>query len=77
MKHIREITSAIKDGYKGCVVFVIQMKGVGAFEPNYVTHKQFGEVLAEAKVAGVDVVAYDCLITEESITIDQQIEVRV
>lgn len=75
VKHVEELVSAVKDGYKACIVFVIQMKGVNSFSPNYDTHREFGEALERARDAGVDIIACDCLIEEDSMTIDEQIEV--
>jgi len=41
---------------------VIQMKGITRFEPNWDTHREFGETLQKAKKAGVHILAYDCLV---------------
>ena len=39
------------------------------------TDYKFGEALRAAKVAGVDIFAYNCLVTEESIEINQEVEI--
>lgn len=75
IKHVEELTAAVKKGYKSCVVFVIQMKGALSFEPNYDTHRQFGEALAKAAEAGVEVTAWDCIVEDDAITIDEQVKV--
>ena len=75
VKHIRELTACVREGYEAYVMFVIQMKGVRSMEPNDRTHPEFGEALREAVLAGVKVLAYDCNVTKDSIHLDEPIEV--
>ncbi len=67
VKHIYELIEAKKAGYEVNVLFVIQMKGIDHFEPNYKTHAAFGEALKAAKTACVNVIAIDCYVTEEEV----------
>lgn len=39
----------MQEGYEAYLLLVIQMKGVDRFEPNWETHREFGETLQEAK----------------------------
>ncbi|MGN1051077.1 MAG: DNA/RNA nuclease SfsA [Acutalibacteraceae bacterium] len=75
IKHINELIKAKEEGYEAFIVFVIAMKGVKHFTPNYKTHKDFGEALKIAKEKGVNIVAYDCIVTENSLEIDKKIKV--
>ena len=75
VKHIYELIEAKKAGYEANVLFVIQMKGTCKFRPNDLTHKAFGDALRCAKESGVQIYAFDSVITPNSITIDQPIEV--
>lgn len=77
VKHIQELMECRKAGYKAYLFFVIQMKGVHVLEPNDRTHPAFGEILREAAKAGVQVLAYDCLVKPDELVIDRQIEVRL
>lgn len=70
VKHIEELISAVEQGYKACIVFVIKMKGVNSFEPNYDTHPEFGEALIRARDAGVEIIARDCIVEGEEIVLD-------
>lgn len=70
VKHLRELITARAAGYEAAVCFVIQMSGVHRFEPNDVTHLEFGQALREAKQAGVQVLAYDCRVTPDSAVMD-------
>lgn len=65
VKHIYELIEARKSGYEANILFVIQMKDIDHFEPNYDTHVEFGEALKEAKKAGVNIMAIDCFVTEQ------------
>ena len=75
VKHVRELAEAVKEGYEAYVFFVIQMKGVRYFTPNIETHPEFGKALREAQDAGVKVVAYDCRVGCDSISIDREVPV--
>ncbi len=77
IKHINELISCINDGYEAYILFVIQMKEVTLFTPNYDTHSEFGKVLCKAEKAGVKILAADCIVTENSIVIDDYIKVKL
>ena len=77
VKHIMELAKAVEDGYEAYILFVIQMKGVHAFTPNRKTHPQFGDALKAACEAGVHVLARDCLVTEDSLAIDEAVAVKL
>lgn len=75
VKHLKELCSAVKDGYEAYVFFVIQMKGVKYFTPNMETHAAFGDALRHAKEQGVRILAYDCNVTKDSIEIGKEVPV--
>ena len=77
VKHIEELIKCKEEGYEAYIFFVIQMKGVTSFTPNDKTHPEFAEALKRAKLAGVRILAYDCIITRDSITIDSPIPVEL
>lgn len=60
VKHLRELTAAVKKGYKAMLAFVIQMEGVSEVRANVDTHPEFGIALEEAKQAGVEVLFLPC-----------------
>ena len=60
IKHLRELTKAVRDGYKASLAFVIQMDGVTEVRPNMETHPEFGEAWKEAQAAGVEVLFLTC-----------------
>lgn len=75
VKHMEELVKAKKDGYEAYVLFVIQMKGVSHFLPNDKTDPKFAKALWEARKQGVKVLAYDCLVTEDSMELDKPVPV--
>ena len=77
VKHVEELIRCMKDGYEAYLLFVIQMKGITLFEPNWNTHPAFGEVLQRAQKAGVNLIARDCLVTEDTIEIRDPVEIYI
>lgn len=75
IKHIEELASARDAGYQVYVIFVIQMKSVTSMMPNDDTHKAFGDALRKAASHGVHVLAYDCIVTKDSMEIDKPVPV--
>ena len=75
VKHVEELVQAKKDGYEVYVLFVIQMKGVNYFQPNDKTDPKFAHALWEARKQGVKVLAYDCMVTKETMEIDAPVPV--
>ena len=74
-KHVQELKKARKAGYEAYVLFVIQMKGVRYFTPNRQTHPEFAEALQEAAEAGVKILARDCVVTTDSMTLADEVPV--
>ena len=77
IKHINHLIDVIKEGYEAYIIFIIQFKPVKHFIPNDATHPQFGQALRKAVAAGVHVLAYDCMVTPDSLQLDQNVQVRL
>lgn len=73
VKHLRELTEAVKKGYNTSVAFVIQGEGITEVRPNEVTDSDFTKAFYEAKAAGVEIVFYLCKVTEDSLEIYKEI----
>lgn len=76
-KHLKELTALAKAGQGAYVLFVIQMADVQYLHPNDATDPAFGAALREAAAAGVQILAMDCAVTEDSMTIRAPVEVRL
>lgn len=77
VKHLRELAAASREGYSCAVCFVVQMKGCHVFRPNEATHPEFAATLREVAQDGVRVMAMDCIVTRDSLTIDASISVEL
>lgn len=75
VKHIYELISATEQGYESYIVFIIQMADVDYFTPNTETHPEFAQGLKDAETAGVKILAFDCNVTENSLTVKNYVPV--
>ena len=76
-KHLRGLQKAVEEGCLGYVLFVIQMADVKYLQPNDSTDFAFGKALREATNAGVQVLAMDCAVTPETMTIRLPVLVKL
>jgi len=77
LKHVTELSRSVENGHDAYVVFIIQMSGVRYFTPNYKTHKEFGDALKTAWESGVNILALDCKIAEDSIIADNYVDIHL
>lgn len=75
IKHIEELISCRKEGFKAYILFVIQMKEIDSFTPNSHIHKEFAEALKKAQKEGVSILAFDCFVTPDTMEISEKVEV--
>jgi sugar fermentation stimulation protein len=74
-KHLAELIQVKEEGMGAGVLFLIQLTGVTSFGPYDDRDKLFGDTLRLAYKSGVDVLAYDCIVEENSITMNREIDV--
>ena len=77
VKHIEELIDCINEGFEAYILFVIQMKPIKVFKPNDNTHKAFGDALRKAFESGVRILAYDSIVTPNSIKIDKEVPIKL
>ena len=77
VKHVEELIEAHVQGYEAYLIFVVQMKNISRVEPNWNTQPAFGKALQKARSAGVHLLAYDCLVEKNSLTIHEEVPVIV
>ncbi|MCL1787960.1 MAG: DNA/RNA nuclease SfsA [Defluviitaleaceae bacterium] len=73
VKHVKELCACLAEGYEAYVVFIVKMKGVHSLSPNEAKHPAFAQALREAVALGVKVLALDCVVTADGITVDQPV----
>ena len=76
-KHLLGLTQAVRDGFGAYVLFVIQMEEARYLHPNDATDPAFGEALRHAAASGVKVLAVDCTVTPDSMTIRKEIPIHL
>lgn len=76
LKHIRELEHSMEEGYEAYIMFLVQMRGPTSFSPNYEMHEEFAKEVKNAQNLGVRILAYDCVVTEDSISLGKPIDVE-
>lgn len=76
-KHLNGLTRLAQQGYGAYVLFVIQMQDVQFLHPNDKTDPDFGKALREAAENGVQILAMDCAVTPDSMTLRAPVPVRL
>lgn len=77
VKHINHLAGESKNGWICVIIFVVQMDYGRYFEPNDDTHREFGDALRKAKKAGVEILAYNCHVGANSLSINEKVDVRL
>lgn len=76
-KHILELVKAAHEGYTSAILFVVQMKGCHAFTPNREMDAAFTEALLHASQQGVQILAYDSIVKEDELILNQPLPVSL
>ena len=74
-RHLRGLTRLAREDCGAYVLFVIQMAEVKHLHPNDATDPAFGAALREAAENGVQILAMDCNVTEDSMTLRKPVDV--
>lgn len=77
VKHLRGLTRLAREGYGAYVLFVIQMADVKYLHPNDATDPAFGAALREAAKSGVQILAMDCAVTEDTMELRLPVPVKL
>ncbi|AKN33168.1 XRE family transcriptional regulator [Clostridium carboxidivorans P7] len=76
-KHLLELVEVKKCNKDAAVIFLIQMENVNYFSPNDTMDKAFSDALRFAEKNGVHVMAYNCKVGEDFITLYKSIPVKL
>ncbi len=74
-RHLLELIKAKHEGYRACVIFVIQRDDASVFSPNDEIDPDFSDTLRLAASESVEVFAYRCEVTETSIKLKEQVDI--
>lgn len=76
-KHLLELVEVKKSDKDAAIIFLIQMENINYFSPNDAMDKGFSDALRFAEKNGVHVMAYDCKVGENFITLHKSINVKL
>ena len=76
-KHLQGLTRLAKEGFGTYVLFVIQMSDVQYLHPNDATDPAFGKALRQAQANGVQILAVECVVTQNTMDIRGFVPVRL
>lgn len=73
-KHLAELSDMVYSGARGVMVYLIQRMDCERFSIAQDIDQRYGEAFDRAKEAGVEMIAYDCNLTTEEITLRNKLE---
>lgn len=74
-RHLTELAKAVESGYAAFVIFLVQMEGCRRFAPHEAVDPRFTEALRQAARSGVQILAYDSIVSADSIVIGGPVDV--
>jgi len=76
-RHLRDLVKAKNEGYRACILFIVQRDDARTFSPNRETDPEFEEALQQAAKQGVEVYAYRSVFVGDGITLKEEITVEL
>ncbi len=74
-KHLKKLINSIKKGYKAYVLFLTQIQGINKFKIAKDIDNDYYKNYLLAKKAGVNFLAYRCIINPDEIKIEKKIKI--
>jgi len=74
-KHLKKLINSLKKGYKPYVLFLTQIQGIDNFKIAKDIDAKYFEDYLEAKKAGVNFLAYRCVLNSKEIRIEKKIKI--
>lgn len=68
-KHLAELTQMVQDGHRAVMLFLIQRSDCTSFSVADDIDPNYADALSAASDAGVEILVYDCTVTDEEITL--------
>lgn len=76
-KHLRELTALAEMGQRAVLIYCVNLSGITAVRAAQEIDPEYAAALAEAKTAGVEVLAYSTQITPAGIEVTQRLAVEL
>ena len=77
VKHLYHLIEAKKEGYESYAFFIAQTDKGTVFRPNRKMHPAFADALEKAKNAGVGVYCLSCIVTPQTVSVSDFVEVQL
>lgn len=74
-KHVLEMVEAVKEGYMGYIMFLVQMSGPSEFRLNWNMDKKFADAIKFAHENGVTILAYDSIVKDNEILLGKALNI--
>ncbi|MDA1128692.1 MAG: DNA/RNA nuclease SfsA [Chloroflexi bacterium] len=75
-KHLRTLETVLEAGHRAAVIFVVQRPDATSFATNDPADPELAEAFQSAVTAGVEAYAYNCLVSETVLRLDQSLPIR-
>jgi sugar fermentation stimulation protein A len=76
-KHALEMVEAVRQGYRGVIFFLVQMKGPKVFKLNWEMDRVFSEAVKHAGENRVEILAYDSIVEDNSMYLGEPVEINL
>jgi sugar fermentation stimulation protein A len=76
-RHVEELIRAHSNGFRACILFLVQRGDSRVFSPNDETDKRFGEVLRAAEKKGVEVLTYSSSFDGKRIRLSRRVPIAL
>ena len=77
VKHLKELIALRRKGYRAAVLFISQRSDARSIISNDQIDPLFGEWLRKARLASVELYAYNCSVTKNTVSIKNQVPVDI
>ncbi len=77
VKHLKELIALRRKGYRAAVLFISQRSDARSITSNDQIDPLFGEWLRKARLASVELYAYNCSVTKNTVSIKNQVPVNI
>lgn len=74
-RHLRELMTMVGEGHRAVLVFCVQHSGARCVAPATAIDPEYSATLCEAVAAGVEVLAYRCMLSARKVAITEPIPV--
>jgi sugar fermentation stimulation protein A len=76
-RHVLELAELAASGQRSAVVFIVQRPDASRLQPQWERDPAFGQALAAAAAAGMELYAYTCTLTTAEVALAREIPVQI